>query len=395
MAIRVLIVEPSSGAGDWHYANMMASALADRGIDVSLATLFPYEHIAAPRRIPVFCIGPRPPFYRWPRPVSIQRAAHHVGKIKRVVSLVADLRPDVVHITRRLGLLDFAYFGLIKRFGPKIVFTVHMEPAPRSLLDRARFSKVDLVLTHATRTMHEFVRRGVAASKLRRIYHGSYLHLCQPQGLSPEEARRLLDLPSSARVVLFFGSIEERKGLDCLIDAFALIADVHPDLHLVIAGKPKVDLTQYEERIRDLAIGHRVRRDLRYIPFSEMQVHFRAASVVVLPYRNVSQSGVLQLAYAYGRPVVVTDVGGLSETVLEDGTGVVASALDSRSVANAILQLLRQPEEAERMGRRARELAETKYSWSTIAEVVEAFYRGLLDHEHLESSCRAAGRKRR
>jgi len=131
------------------------------------------------------------------------------------------------------------------------------------------------------------------------------------------------------------------------------------------------------QRIDKLNLSHRVILDLRYIPFDSAQVYFSAADVVVLPYRRIYQSGVLQLAYAFGRPVVVTDVGGISEAVAADGTGVIA-APDAETLARAILRLLTDQELARAMGDQGLLVARTKYSWEAVSEKVIKIYRELL-----------------
>jgi glycosyltransferase involved in cell wall biosynthesis len=234
---------------------------------------------------------------------------------------------------------------------------------------------VDLILTHSLRTKRQLEREGIPEWRIKKILHGSYLHLCQPADLPTEEARRLLGISPDANVVLFFGSIEWRKGLDRLVDAFAILARRDRSLYLVISGYPNEDFRPYERRMRELGIRDLVKVNLNWIPYSDMQKYFNAASVVVLPYRRISQSGVIQLAYAYARPVVVTDVGGIGEIVVEDGTGIVAKSESAEDIAEAIQVLLSDPVRAASMGQLGRRLAETKYEWRHIAQQLARFYR--------------------
>ncbi len=375
---KVLIVETDPGSGDWHYANMLSSALADEGVDVTLATLSPVEPVASPRTVPIFSIGLRPPMFGWPRRLLLRRASHHVERVWRLWRLVADLRPDIIHFQRQLGVLDFAYLRYMRRLGLRLVCTVHGPLPPRmGPPTLARFKQMDLILAHARETEEQLVAVGLPRWKIKRILHGSYVHLCQPCDMSPREAKELLGIPANSRVILFFGSIEWRKGLDRLIDAFGMVAKDHPDLYLAISGYANEDFLPYEAQMSRLRIRERVTVNLDWIPYGEMQRYFNAAFMVVLPYRRISQSGVLQLAYAFSRPVVVTNVGGIGETVPEDGTGLVTKSCDAGGIAEAIRELLSDPERAERMGRRGRELAETKYSWSGIARDVARLYHKL------------------
>jgi glycosyltransferase involved in cell wall biosynthesis len=145
----------------------------------------------------------------------------------------------------------------------------------------------------------------------------------------------------------------------------------------VIAGDPREDFSPYRTQIERLGITKNVILDLRHIPFSELSKYFAACDVVALPYRRIYQSGVLQLAYGFGRPVVVTDVGGLGDVVRSDRTGVIAPTPDAPGVASAIRQLLADPAGAAEMGTRARHHAETTYSWATIARSIGDVYRSV------------------
>jgi len=378
--MKVLLVEPVMGSGDWHYALTMAGALADAGVAVSLATMFPIEPFPPQREdVPIYSLGLKP-LGDWSRLSLVERARHHTEKIRRLQALIRDLKPDIVHLQKPLGALDFAYFKYIKSLGPRVAYTIHTPLPPRlNVVMRGRLRQADLILTHAARTKDQLAEAGIDSRRIHKIYHGNYIHLCQPRTLSPVEARRCLGLPRDARVVLFFGSIEWRKGLDRLIDAFALLAPEIDDVYLVIAGYPNEDFSVYESQMSRLGIRDRVITDLRWMAYEEMQVYFHAAMVVALPYRRISQSGVLQLAYAYERPLVVTDVGGIAEVVGEDGTGLVVRSPDAAGFATALRELLADPERAAHMGRRGRQLAETKYAWASIAMRITELYQTLVN----------------
>jgi glycosyltransferase involved in cell wall biosynthesis len=240
---------------------------------------------------------------------------------------------------------------------------------------------MDLILVHDATTQRQLTEAGIPASRVRKILHGNFIHFCQPRDLSPADARRSLGLDPEARVILFFGSIEWRKGLDRLIEAFAMVSQEFNDVYLAISGYPNEDFSTYRAQIERLGIRDRVVVNLQWVPFSEMQRYFHAASMVVLPYRRISQSGILQLAYAYERPLVVTESGGIAEAVLGDGTGLVARDSRPAGIAAAIRELLSDPERATRMGRRGRVLAETKYAWSRIASDVVSFYRSICNSD--------------
>lgn len=128
-------------------------------------------------------------------------------------------------------------------------------------------------------------------------YRGAY-----PDSISREAARAQLDLPVDALVLTFFGQVVEYKNIPALIDLFRALAPTRPELHLVVAGRPRSEALA--EQIRAASHNHpRIRLELRYIPEPDVQVFMRAASLVVLPYRELSNSGAALLALSFDRPL--------------------------------------------------------------------------------------------
>lgn len=379
--LRVLIVEPQSADGPWHYAFSLSRALAQAGFPTALATVFPYEDLGDPGDVRLCAIGEETPRERRESTSRLRRLIGHLHKLNRLRSIVAAFRPDIVHLAQTpLGNFDFVYFGLLKRLKAGIVYTAH-DPSPpdrrAKWLDLARYRAADAILVHSSSDVQTLLSAGIDRSKVTLIPHGTYLEYCRDEDTPPDHAKTRLGLPAHARVVLFFGSIALYKGLDLLIEAFATLRAQRADTYLVIAGQPLEDFSPYRRRIEELNLADRVLLDLRYIPFAEFPTYFSAADVVAFPYRWISQSGVLQFAYAYGRPVVVTEVGGLAESVAEDRTGVITTEVGAAAIAAGIAQVLDHPEDAARMGERGRALARSKYSWESVAKQIAAAYHAV------------------
>ena len=136
-------------------------------------------------------------------------------------------------------------------------------------------------------------------------YRGQY-----PDGLTRKAARSLLGLPEDARVILFFGNIQDHKDLPKLIEAFQVLAKDEPRLNLLVAGKPH-HAGVAEEARRKSANHPRIHLTLRHIQDEEVQRFFRACDLVVLPYRVVSNSGSALLALSFDRPVMMPRLGPL------------------------------------------------------------------------------------
>lgn len=153
-------------------------------------------------------------------------------------------------------------------------------------------------------------------------------------------ARETLGL-GAGNVVLFFGYIRRYKGLDYLIRAFPRVLEAEPDTTLLIVGECYEDLATYTDMIEAEGITHRTVFVSKYVANEEIEPYFKAADVVCLPYRSATQSGIVMLAYGFGRPVVTTDVGGLPETVRAGETGVVVPQGDTDALADGIVEVLR------------------------------------------------------
>src|SRR5690606_31979081 len=151
------------------------------------------------------------------------------------------------------------------------------------------------------------------------------------------------------------GILAPSKGIEDLLRAWALVRERHPHARLLIAGYPSkhIDMAALEQLAADPAMGDSVTFDRRYIPLGEVAAVMELATALVLPYRNATQSGALQLAYAFGKPVIATRVGGLPEAVEDEGSGLLVDPNDPRSLAAAIVRLLDDPAMTRRMGERA------------------------------------------
>jgi len=146
-------------------------------------------------------------------------------------------------------------------------------------------------------------------------------------------ARQTLSL--DGRVLLFFGLVRPYKGLDVLLRGFARVAD-ELDATLLVVGEFYEDRGPYDALVEELGIGPRVRVVDRYVPNEDVEMYFKAADVAVLPYRSATQSGIVQTAYSFHLPVIVTGVGGLPDVVRDGETGYVVPPDGPAAIAGAI-----------------------------------------------------------
>ena len=181
------------------------------------------------------------------------------------------------------------------------------------------------------------------------------------------EARAALGLPADAPVFLFFGFVRRYKGLHVLLDAWPRVTERFPDARLVVAGEFYSDEADLRAQAAPL---QNVRFDADYIPDVRVPLYFGAADAVVQPYVSATQSGVAQIAFHFGRPVVTTDVGGLAEAVPDGRAGLVVPPDDPAALADALVRFASEDGLAERLAEGVRQHRE-RFSWGRLAEAVE------------------------
>jgi glycosyltransferase involved in cell wall biosynthesis len=169
-------------------------------------------------------------------------------------------------------------------------------------------------------------------------------------------------------VVLCFGVVRPYKGVDVLVDAFRSMQGAE----LWVVGRPlgiSLDALRAPASVRFVP---------RYVSDAELPAFFRRADLVVLPHRTVDVSGVLFAGLAFGKPMVLSDVGGFRELVEEHGAGRLVPPGDPAALADALSALLADPAERERLAERARTAAAGPYSWDSIAKRTIAVYEEVL-----------------
>ena len=181
-----------------------------------------------------------------------------------------------------------------------------------------------------------------------------------------ESAREKLGL-QNRKVLLFFGYIKPYKGLDLLIKCFPLVKKRVPEAILLIAGEIYGNEQPYRDLIKETGLAEEIILKNEYIGSEEVELYYKVADVLVLPYRQATQSGVLQTAYAMDLGVVVTRVGSLPDMVKQGQTGVVANSLSENELAEAIVQYLSLDESYVR-----KNITEYRmnFSWAKFAELM-------------------------
>lgn len=190
--------------------------------------------------------------------------------------------------------------------------------------------------------------------------------------LTKQQARERLSVAGEKKVLLFFGFVKEYKGLRHLLYAMPELCREAADIMLLIAGEFDQDKQEYIELIERLGIKNSVVIIDRFIPDEEVELYFAACDLVILPYESATQSGIVQMAYGFERPVVVTRVGGLPDVVSDGKTGYVVSPHCSEEIARAVLRYYAE-ERADEFEENIRQEAR-RFSWDRMVEHIESLW---------------------
>ena len=298
------------------------------------------------------------------------------------------LAREVKRSNSRLVILQWStvywtpfYWLFLKSLGkgrqPRCVFICHnvMEHEPnwiKSAISRRVLNCADFFITHSEWDRHNLEHwLGSSRSGAIRVSpHPAYEHLTQPT-LSKAEAKDALGILAE-RVVLFFGFIRDYKGLRYLIESLPLVRE-KLDVHLLIAGEIWGDAKPYHELIARLSLMDNTTLVEKYIPNEEVARYFAASDLVVIPYVSATQSGIVQLAYGFGKPVVVSRVGGLPEVVEDGVTGYLVPAKDSSAICGAILDFYQCNREASMS--EAIQKKRSAFSWDRLCRTIEVLAR--------------------
>jgi len=215
------------------------------------------------------------------------------------------------------------------------------------------------------------------------------------ENMSKSTAREKLGLSFGQKVLLFFGFVREYKGLKHLLRALPKITAQYKDCHLMIVGDFGIDKQSYLDLINELKLNEYINIYDSYIPDREIEKYFAASDLVVLPYESATQSGIVQIAYGFGKAVVATNVGGLPEVVLDNKTGYIVEPQNPEQIANAVICFFKENKMNEFAVNIANEA--DKYSWDRMVEKVEGFMKEKhhsLSHAILDKETRTKKAKK-
>jgi len=366
--LKVLILALNTAGGTAQYASQIANGLCD------------YCKVTA-------ILNPEGPVELYSRKVDLRFfKPKYFSKFPSILNhrkffkLVCNVNPDIIYdpigpaFIRTSGVLP----GLSKW---PLAITIH-DPKPHSdmeyflynLILRMNSYLADIIFVHGKKGKEQLIDLGIKKEKIRKIFHGVFDYF--DNGLI-EEGEEL-------NTILFFGKLRPNKGIDRLYDISKIVIKKIPDAKFIVAGSKRV-----ARRINTSIIRKEVKRLKklqffeiydRYIPNEEVESFFRRASMVLLPYYDATQSGIIPIAYHFSKPVIATNVGDLPEVVKDGKTGFLVNS--NQEIADKIILLLKDKDLRKKMGKNAYEFAKEHLAWNKIAYKIYKDFKSLINNKN-------------
>ncbi len=364
MRVAMIALSCPSG-GMLHYASQLANSLAPL---VEMTFFTPWRPELAGYFEPAVRLRPIVPLNRaLDRKALLARQANPLVHLWTARQILRH-QPDIVHF-----VTDHPCNALVIRalrfLGHRHICFTHHDPVrhpgetsrAKDFLTDLTVAEADRVIVHGEALLADLAAQGVAGDQVAVIPHGDYGFLRRYGRGLPEEP-----------LILCFGRILPYKGLDILCQAERLLAGRIGDYSVCIAGKG--DPACFEGEIGP---SRRVVVRQGFLPDEEVAELFERARIVVLPYTQATQSGVLAVAFAFAKPVVVTDVGGLPEAVAFGAAGHIVPAGDPVALAGALADLWHDPERREALGKAGQHRIEAEIGWPIVSNRHLELYHGM------------------
>ena len=297
-------------------------------------------------------------------PLNLLRIPLFLARIKAT-------RPAIIHLNN-CHVWYFFTLPFLKRKFP-ILATVHdITPHPGADDTFRKRKEINYIIRQADQLFVHGARLKKALrdsfptrekSSIHSIPHGDY-NFINHFATNPNQ---------DSQDILFFGRIRAYKGIEVLLKAAYIVMKSHPKAKFVIAGNG--DFSPYAAAITP---EMNLQCHIRYLAEEEIAHFFQQAQMVILPYTEASQSGVIPIAYAFEKPVVASAVGSIPEVVHDHETGLLVPPNNAQALAEAIVYLLDHPDQAKAYGIRGSQLAKTQLSWEKVIETTTQAYQQQL-----------------
>ena len=391
--MKILIYEPTGGL--CNYSLNLAYGLTKNGCNISLITMKDFDNYffnySKKINIIPLCNSFLIPEWLQKRGLFPLERIYKTYIIWYNISIrrkiCYQLKPNIIHLQITHPIIDQFYINDLSKH-IKTVLTVHdVRWHNRKSLNNIKlflknvYTYVNKLIVHSCENKKQLINEfKLPENKISIIPFGTELPL--NDSVSKDDARKILTLPLKSKLILFFGTIRENKGLDILLQSIKDIQKKIPNIKLIIAGKlvPFDTFNKYNLMINTLKLTDNIILRIGRVKNEDVELYFKASDLTVLPYKNTysSQSGVLFDAYKYQCPLVVTNVGGIGETVSEDKTGIVVDSTN-KYITNAIIRLIEDEQLNKSIKDNMISAIKSKYSWDIVAKKTIDVYNSILN----------------
>ncbi|NQV00076.1 MAG: glycosyltransferase [Parcubacteria group bacterium] len=312
------------------------------------------------------------------------------SSLLKTIKFLKDKKIDFINFNigttaRKSYLFYYALISQAKLMGIKIIGTIHdvvpfetlyINPDALDLL----YSSLDYYIVGNEKELDKLqLYFKVSKNKITITSHGPY-DLFNYNKYNKESARNFLDIKEEKKVILFFGLFRPHKGLKYLIKAFEKVVKKLPNALLYISSDLSYSNPQQNEILKRLEksnISKYTKLVTKYVPSSEIEPIFKASDIIVMPYTKISQSGILNLAYAFKKPVIITDIFPNSEAI-NNNFGKVVKKADVTDLEKSILDMLSMPEKKiKKMGDAGHDYSLKENSWKKAAMQLNDIFHDL------------------
>jgi glycosyltransferase involved in cell wall biosynthesis len=285
---------------------------------------------------------------------------------RKTAKYIKELAPDLVVLPFWSGYLAPALSGVLNNLGtiPVHILVHNAIPHDSNPLQRyltQRFINKGKSFITLSNAVSDDIRKLNTTAKVKTLFHPIYTHFGEK--INQDKALYKLDADLTKKTLLFFGLVRKYKGLDTLLKAFALLPD---NYQLLIAGEAYDDVSNYKKLISE-DTKKRIHWKNEFIPTADVSLWFSAADVLILPYRNATQSGVTASALHFDIPIIASNVGGLSEYILNERTGLLVDEPNPENFAKAIEQWFALKTDEADLKASVKEIRE-RMSWESFAK---------------------------
>lgn len=368
--MKVLLVDQIAKV-NYKYTFPLANGLKKAGVDVLLAIDQKEEkENCLCERINLFTTDEK-------KIGKLAKMCNYIASYKKIEQLIHNRSIDVLHTEwYTFSPIDYLFLRKIKKkYGVKYVATVHdILPFNEKFYDKCFHKKLyglaDSIILQAPGNMKRFAELFPESNdKTHMIPHGHMLDYIEQ--VDQKESREKLGIHSGKLVFLFFGQIKKVKGVDILLKALLKLKERYPDMYVVIAGSVwKADFSECQEIIDNNELNDCLKTDIRYIPDEEVKYFYSASDVCVLPYTDVYQSGVIQLAYGYKKAVISSDLPAFTQFVKEGETGYISEAGNVDSLVAAVERAIKDRKRLVDVGQSGYDLVKQTLNWDNLAKKI-------------------------